>query len=79
MHSDADIKFNNARPNAILINCPIAVAAAATAIVLSGYFVFVVLTDCSVPITLSYCARSVPLLNLLNNCFNQPVLSIILF
>ena len=55
---------NQAKASAILINYP-AVTAAATAIP-SGYFAPTVSTNYSVSTVLSYCARSVPLLDLLD-------------
>ena len=63
--------------SAILIDCP-ATAVAATAIT-SSYFVPTVSTDYSVSTVLSYYAGSIPLLDLLDNYSNRPVLGLILF
>ena len=57
--------------SAILIDWP-AVAAAAAAIPL-GYFVPAVSTGCSVSTVLSYCAGSIPLLDLLDLLYRPTV------
>ena len=64
---------SRAKASAILINCP-AVTTTATAIP-SSYFAPTILTNCSVFTVLSYCARSVPLLNLLDLLYYLTILT----
>ena len=59
-----------------IIDCP---AAAAAATIPSSYFVLAVSTDCSVSTVLSYCAGSIPLRDLLDNCSDRSVLGLMLF